>query len=255
MPFLDSRAHGLACTITVSNCTRGNFFHMDNKGAAGWAHSLDLLRDIDPEWSEAYSDLTVNPWLSSALQAKEYQLIAVGLSAAIGNLDGAALRRHIWSALRAGATQAEILEVLKMAAVLAIHSMNVGAPILIEEAAAAGQPYGEVAEITPPSCESLHDLDPAWTDAFVAAGAGFHGGGVLTPKFVELIGIALDASISHMYVPGVRRHVKAALGLGATREEIVTVLKMCVSQGADALYLGVPILAEEAAIFASGLAS
>ena len=81
---------------------------MDNKGAAGWAHSLDLLRDsFDPEWSEAYSDLTVNPWLSSALQAKEYQLIAVGLSAAIGNLDGPALRRHIWLALRAGATQAE----------------------------------------------------------------------------------------------------------------------------------------------------
>ncbi len=241
--------------MTVSNCTRGKVFRMDNKGAAGWAHSLDLLRDLDPEWSEAYSDLTVNPWLSSTFQAKEYQLIAVALSSAIGNLDGPALRRHIWSALRAGATQVEILEVLKITAVLAIHSMNVGAPILIEEAAAAGRPYGEIPEVTPPDCETLFDLDPIWTDAFVAAGAGFHGSGVLTPKFVELIGIALDASISHMYAPGVRRHVKAALDLGATPEEIITVLKLCVSQGADALYLGVPILAEEAAIFASGLAS
>jgi alkylhydroperoxidase/carboxymuconolactone decarboxylase family protein YurZ len=228
---------------------------MDSHGAAESAHSLDLLRELDPEWSEAYSDLTVNPWLSGTLEAKEYQLIGVGLSAAITNLDGPALRRHIWSALRAGATQAEILEVLKMASILALHSMSLGAPILIDEATAAGKPYGEIAEVAVPDCETLYDLDPTWTDAFVAAGAGFHGGGVLTPKFIELVGIALDASISHLYAPGVRRHVKAALDLGATPEEIITVLKLCVSQGADALYLGVPILAEEAAIFASGLAS
>jgi alkylhydroperoxidase/carboxymuconolactone decarboxylase family protein YurZ len=228
---------------------------MDSHGATESARSLDLLRELDPEWSEAYSDLTVNPWLSGTLEAKEYHLIGVGLSAAITNLDGPALRRHIWSALRAGATQAEILEVLKMASILALHSMSLGAPILIDEATAAGKPYGEIAEVAVPDCETLYDLDPTWTDAFVAAGAGFHGGGVLTPKFIELVGIALDASISHLYAPGVRRHVKAALDLGATPEEIITVLKLCVSQGADALYLGVPILAEEAAIFASGLAS
>ena len=228
---------------------------MDSHGATESARSLDLLRELDPEWSEAYCDLTVNPWLSGTLEAKEYQLIGVGLSAAITNLDGPALRRHIWSALRAGATQAEILEVLKMASILALHSMSLGAPILIDEATAAGKPYGEIAEVAVPDCETLYDLDPTWTDAFVAAGAGFHGGGVLTPKFIELVSIALDASISHMYAPGVRRHVKAALDLGATPEEIITVLKLCVSQGADALYLGVPILAEEAAIFASGLAS
>jgi alkylhydroperoxidase/carboxymuconolactone decarboxylase family protein YurZ len=43
--------------------------------------------------------------------------------------------------------------------------------------------------------------------------------------------------------------VKAGLALGATPEEIMTVLKLCVSQGADALYFSVPILAEEAAAF------
>ncbi len=241
---------------------------MDNRGVAGWARSLDLLRDLDSDWTEAYSNLTVNPWLSGTLQAKEYQLIAVGLSAAITHLDGSALRRHIWSSLRAGATQAEILEVLKMAAIVALHSMTLGAPILIEEATAAGKTLGTTKEFATPACDNMKangqwnaawdaifDLDPSWTDALVSAGAGFCTSGILTPKFVELISIAFDASISHMYAPGVRRHMKAALALGATPEEIITVLKLCVSQGADALYLGVPILAEEAALFTNSSAS
>jgi alkylhydroperoxidase/carboxymuconolactone decarboxylase family protein YurZ len=36
-----------------------------------------------------------------------------------------------------------------------------------------------------------------------------------------------------MYAPGTRRHIKAALKLGATIEEIMEVLKLCVVQGAS----------------------
>jgi alkylhydroperoxidase/carboxymuconolactone decarboxylase family protein YurZ len=57
----------------------------------------------------------------------------------------------------------------------------------------------------------------------------------------------LDASITHMYAPGTRRHIKAALAHGATVQEIMEVLKLCVVQGVQACNLGVPILAEELA--------
>ncbi|HEY3674630.1 MAG TPA: carboxymuconolactone decarboxylase family protein [Candidatus Tumulicola sp.] len=216
---------------------------MNDRDAAWVARSLDLLRDIDPEWIESYSRMTIDPWLSGALSAKEIALINVALSATITNLNDAALRRNIASALRAGATQGEILEVLKMAALLTFQSMGLGAPILIEEARAAGKMFG-------PSVET--ELDPTWTDAFVEARSGLYTNQVLTPKLVELIGIALDAAVTHMYAPGVRRHIRAALALEAAPEEIMTVLKLCVSQGADALHLAVPILAEEAAAFSSG---
>jgi hypothetical protein len=43
------------------------------------------------------------------------------------------------------------------------------------------------------------------------------------------------------------RGIKAALKLGATMEEIMEVLKLCVVQGVQACNLGVPILAEEIA--------
>ena len=72
-------------------------------------------------------------------------------------------------------------------------------------------------------------------------------GGVFSPKLAELLGIAFDASITHMYAPGTRRHIKAALKHGATMEEIMEVLKICVAEGTQACSLGVPILAEELA--------
>ena len=50
-----------------------------------------------------------------------------------------------------------------------------------------------------------------------------------------------------MYPPGTRRHIKAALKLGATMEEIMEVLKLCVIQGVQACNMGVSILAEELA--------
>lgn len=50
-----------------------------------------------------------------------------------------------------------------------------------------------------------------------------------------------------MYAPGTRRHIRNALKAGATMQEIMEVLKLCVVQGVQALNLGVPILAEELA--------
>ena len=50
-----------------------------------------------------------------------------------------------------------------------------------------------------------------------------------------------------MYAPGTRRHIRNAPKAGATMEEIMEVLKLCVAQGVQACNLGVPILAEELA--------
>jgi alkylhydroperoxidase/carboxymuconolactone decarboxylase family protein YurZ len=90
-------------------------------------------------------------------------------------------------------------------------------------------------------------LDPLWTDKFMATGFGIYSDGILPAKDIELLSIALDASFTHMYAPGTRRHIKHALEAGATVEEIFEALKLCVSQGVQACNLGVPILEEELA--------
>ena len=94
---------------------------------------------------------------------------------------------------------------------------------------------------------SDYDLAPVWTDQFMATNLGVYASGVLPPKELEFLRLALDASYTYMYAPGTRRHIKNALKAGATVGEILEVLKLCVVQGVQACNLGAPILAEELA--------
>ncbi len=95
--------------------------------------------------------------------------------------------------------------------------------------------------------DPFYELDPAWTDQFFATAVPVYASGVMSTKDVELLSIAFDASYTHLYAPGTRRHIKGALAAGATVEEIMEVLKLCVAQGVQSCNLGVPILAEEMA--------
>ncbi len=224
-----------------------------------WDAALKTVREWDPKWAETCEKMTMNPWRKSVLPRKIIELISLALNAACTNLNQDGTRRHINAALDAGATRDEILMVLKMASLLSIHSCSLGAPILLEEAKAAGVQLAprKTGEATP-ACDKMremgqwnqawdpfYELDPAWTDEFFATALGVYASGVFTPKEVELFSIALDASYTHMYAPGTRRHIKAALKLGVSMEEIMEVLKLCVIQGVQACNLGVPILAEE----------
>jgi len=69
--------------------------------------------------------------------------------------------------------------------------------------------------------------------------------GVLDAKTIEFLSIAVDASCTHMYGPGVRRHIRKALDLGATPEEINAVLQCVSVLGIHTMSLGAPILLEE----------
>ena len=96
-----------------------------------------------------------------------------------------------------------------------------------------------------PAWEPFAKLDPAWTEKVIAMAIAPAVSGVLEPKTIELIGIALDASCTHMYAPGIRRHIRRALKFGATREEITAVLQLASMQGLHSMCLGGPILLEE----------
>ena len=96
-----------------------------------------------------------------------------------------------------------------------------------------------------PDWEPFAKLDPAWTEKVIAMAIAPMVGGALDPKTLELIGIALDVSCTHMYAPGVRRHIQRALKAGATREEITAVLQLASLQGLHSMCLGAPILLDE----------
>ncbi len=220
--------------------------------------ALAQLREWDPVFVDQCLKMSNNPWIGGVLPRKDIELISLAVNAAITNLSPGGTRRHIRGALEAGATREEILMVIKIASLLSIHTASLGAPILLEEAKAASvKPTTKEAAATPvcdgmktagqwnTAWDGFFDLDPAWTEAIIAASLPVYTSGIFTPKLAELLSIAVDASITHMYAPGTRRHIQSALKLGASMEEIMEVLKICVSQGMQASNLGVPILAEE----------
>ena len=223
-----------------------------------WGSSLDKLKEWDPKGAELLLQVGMDPWTSGVLPRKEVELIYLALNCSCTNLDEEGTRRQIRAALDAGATRDEIVLVLKCGFGLAVHSCSLGAPILLEEMKAAGVKPSGAPKPETPACDAMraigqwntawdpfYELSPAWTDKFFALGAAIYKSGLFTPRFMELISIAFDASITHMYAPGTRRHIKGALKAGATPEEIMTVLQICVSMGVEACAKGVPILAEE----------
>lgn len=225
-----------------------------------WNSALDQLRKWDPEWAAICAEMTSNPWTSGVLPRKFVELVSVGLNAACTSLNPEGTRRHIRAALDAGASPEEILFVLKCASVMSIHSCSLGAPILLEEAKLIGKQSAPKAAAATPACDKMkaigqwnaawdpfYQLDPVWTDQFMATGAGIYCSGIMSARETELLSVAFDASYTHMYAPGTRRHIHNALQAGATIEEIMEVLKLCMVQGVQACNLGVPILTEELA--------
>jgi alkylhydroperoxidase/carboxymuconolactone decarboxylase family protein YurZ len=68
--------------------------------------------------------------------------------------------------------------------------------------------------------------------------------GHLTVKVQSLIGIAVAAAATHLHVPNVHRHMRAALKAGASKAEIVEVLCLSSTLGIHACNIGVPLLCE-----------
>ncbi|MGN6732433.1 MAG: carboxymuconolactone decarboxylase family protein, partial [Candidatus Binatia bacterium] len=179
--------------------------------AGPWDPAFDTLREWDAKWGDACLKMSTNPWTSGVLPRKFIELVGVGLNAACTNLNADGTRRHIRAAPDAGATREEILFVLKCASVMSIHSCSLGAPILLEEAKAAGKQPASKPTVSTPACDKMkaigqwntawdpfYQLDPIWTDEFMATGAGIYGSGVMPAKETELLSIAFDASYTHM---------------------------------------------------------
>lgn len=231
------------------------------KEAGPWdTAALALLDEWDAAWAGAAHTMSTDPWNGGVLSRKFAELVSIAVNVACTNLNRDGTTRHIRAALDAGASRHEILMIFKMASVMALHSCSLAAPILLEEAASAGRTVKGDTSVSTPACDRMKqigqwnqawdpffNLDPEWTDQVMAAGTLIYGDKVFNPKEIELLSIAFDASYTHMYAPGTRRHIRGALAAGASVAEIMEVLKLCVAQGMQALNLGLPILAEELA--------
>ncbi|MEK9556270.1 MAG: carboxymuconolactone decarboxylase family protein, partial [Gammaproteobacteria bacterium] len=70
---------------------------------------------------------------------------------------------------------------------------------------------------------------------------------VLEPKVREFVYIAIDASTTHLYEPGLRLHIRNAIGYGASQEELMEILQLIAALGIHTMTESLPILTQEAA--------
>src|SRR6185295_8391166 len=98
-----------------------------------------------------------------------------------------------------------------------------------------------------PFWDSLLDMDEDFFEAYMRFSSVPWKTGPLDPKIKEFVYIAVDAAATHLYVPGIRQHIKQALSLGASAAEIMEVLELTATLGIHACNIGVPILVEELA--------
>ncbi|MEU7816919.1 carboxymuconolactone decarboxylase family protein [Pseudonocardia sp. NPDC049154] len=93
--------------------------------------------------------------------------------------------------------------------------------------------------------QRILELDPAFLEAYLRfSSVPWTAASHLEPKVKEFVYIAADAAATHLYEPGIRQHVAAALRHGATPAEIMEVLELTSTLGIHACNIGVPLLLE-----------
>ena len=95
------------------------------------------------------------------------------------------------------------------------------------------------------SLDKLKEWDPKGAELLLRVGTNPWTSGVLPRKEVELIYLALNCACTNLDEEGTRRQIRAALDAGATRDEIILVLKCGVGLAVHSCSLGAPILLEE----------
>jgi alkylhydroperoxidase/carboxymuconolactone decarboxylase family protein YurZ len=92
--------------------------------------------------------------------------------------------------------------------------------------------------------ESLLKLSPEMLKASLHMSSVPKSKSHLSSKIQSLISLSVDSASTHLYVPGIHAHIKAALSSGATKAEIMEVLELTSTLGIHACNIGVPMLCE-----------
>ena len=231
-----------------------------------WSPGLEPLLDSSPGFVAAYLAFAGKPWQSGPLAPKIKALIGFALDAAMTHLHADGVRRHCRTALRRGASRAELLEVLQLVSVLGVHAALLGMPILTQKLAddparaldlrnddarrqALKRSFIEKRGYWNNAMwDGLLALDPDYFEAFIDFSAAPWLTDALEPKVKEFIYIAVDISSTHQFAPGTQVHVENALAYGATAHELLEVMQLASAMGIQSIELALPIVDAEIAL-------
>jgi alkylhydroperoxidase/carboxymuconolactone decarboxylase family protein YurZ len=194
----------------------------------------------EAEISAAVSALLEEVEDGEDLDPTQVLLINVALHTSAMALDADGAREWIGRALEAGVTSDQVQEVITLISGMGVHAFFEASRALAERAAPAGgwgpfdperqaiwdrriastKYWTTMQEELPGFLESLLRMSPDAFEAFIDyVGLPFRSRHVsMITK--ELIGMAADACPAHIYLPGMRMHLRNAVRLGAGRVAI-----------------------------------
>jgi alkylhydroperoxidase/carboxymuconolactone decarboxylase family protein YurZ len=216
------------------------------------------LAALDPRFFTAAERLFGYPAVRHALGAKERALVEFAMDALVTQLDQGRLQESARRAKMVGATRDELLCIAEVTAVIGLHSCSVAMPILFEElpAETSRRPltpeqsavarrfetsgprprpvdgmFGAILRLDAEYFQRFSDyIDVPWRED------------ILDRRIKELIYIAIDVACTHLYADGIHRHVRAALGIGITPEEILEVIQIASATGLRTIQAAFPII-------------
>lgn len=202
-------------------------------------------------WRAGYS--------GSGLSPRMKELVLVAFHGTVTSLNSEGLERHIRRALGAGATHEDVLDVLITIVGVANHALYFAVPVLMRELRATGHPEAEPPPVTA-EAQAVKDefvrVRGFWNeqrDIIVRMMPEYFAGlaqltmkpwkdGALSDKERELICVAIDCTVTHMFEPGLAIHIRQALQKGASRQEILEVFQLAAITGLEGFVLGAETL-------------
>ena len=225
-----------------------------------WAPFWDDFLALDVEMFEAFLEFGSVAWKKGHLPPKVKEFIYVAIDCATTHMYEPGLRIHLRNAFKFGATKEEIMEVYELVSIMGMHTISMGVPVLLDELRAHGTPVDRTFSTEQQALKDAFIAErgwwaPFWDDfllidvelfrAFLNFSTVPWKKGHIEPKVKEFIYIAIDASTTHLYEPGLRIHIRNALKFGATKEELMEVLELVSILGMHTISMGVPVLTDE----------
>ena len=239
----------------------------DPAGPAAW----EKVAARKPTLATVHARMARHAAEHPGLDARTRALVVVALESVVTNLGFADVGGAIDAALAQGATAEEVMEVLALGSIVGMHTGTVGMPALVNALRERGE--DPLAEPLDARRQELWDryiagkrywetftgemelflkgllaLDPDFFEAYMEWTLEPWLHGTLPAKVRELVYIAVDTVPTHLYRPGLEVHLKTALALGATKEEIMAVYALAAAYGLRTVSAGVAALAEREAL-------
>jgi len=228
------------------------------RSGGNWNPAWESILRLDPGFLEAYAGFAAVPWQKNHLEHKVKAFIGIAASAAATHLFQPGIHEHLRVAIAHGASREELMEVLELISTVGIHASNVGVPVLLEVLEEEGLRNGpepldarrealkssfvENRGYWHSSWEGLLELDPELFEAYVEFSSVPWRTGVLSPMVKELMYCAFDAAATHLYVPGLKLHMRNALRYGASKEQIMEMLEIVSVIGIHGALVAAPML-------------